>query len=224
MKKPAARAARGRVHKCSVCKKEGHRIEQCTRPAAKEIRRLRKENADFRGKSKRKVLRQESKWRKSPKIDGPWKEEATCLYKGKPAARIPTQTEVRRTRYAAQQIAVSLPSTDPDAVSWLLKHGWIKAPLKCEECNVKRFSDVLWDTDRPPHWRCKHCGVRVKIFDLSIFAGLRASPLELTALLGHYVSSNLTRCPSVPDMVRARLSKCTDSNHAHIHVSPCVLQ
>ncbi|CAL1167514.1 unnamed protein product [Cladocopium goreaui] len=203
MKKPASRNVRGRSPACSVCKSLGHRIEKCPHPAAKEILKLRKENSVLKKQSKRKVLRQEKKWRKAPKLDKEYRKKASALYKGKPAARLPSPAEIRRKQKHALDVSLNLPTTENTAASWLLDRQWIRSPTVCSECDRHVFSDLVWSQDRPPHWRCKHCGVRVKIYDLSIFTGLRVSPCELVKLIGLYVSSNLAHYPSVPDFVQA---------------------
>ena len=204
MKNPASRNVRGRSPACSVCKSLGHRIEKCPHPAAKEILKLRKENSVLKKQSKRKVLRQEKKWRKAPKLDKEYRKKASALYKGKPAARLPSPAEIRRKQKHALDVSLNLPTTENTAASWLLDRQWIRSPTVCSECDRHVFSDLVWSQDRPPHWRCKHCGVRVKIYDLSIFTGLRVSPCELVKLIGLYVSSNLAHYPSVPDFVQVQ--------------------
>eukprot|EP00435_Cladocopium_sp_Y103_P013099 s2152_g3.t1 len=207
LKRPAARGVHGRLHLCSVCKKIGHRIEKCPNPAAKLVLKLRKENGMLKEKSKRKVLRQESKHRKSPHLTGDHQKKATEMYKGKPAARLPAPAEVRRNRQDSMLHSLHLPSTEESAADWLQEHGWIACPEECLKCGRNSFSALIWSEDRPPHWRCNSygCGCRVKIFENSIFAGLRVTALQLVKLLGHYAASNLAVSPSVPDFVQVRM-------------------
>ena len=144
------------------------------------------------------------KWRKAPKLDKEYRKKASALYKGKPAARLPSPAEIRRKQKHALDVSLNLPTTENTAASWLLDRQWIRSPTVCSECDRHVFSDLVWSQDRPPHWRCKHCGVRVKIYDLSIFTGLRVSPCEWVKLIGLYVSSNLAHYPSVPDFVQVQ--------------------
>ena len=98
--------------------------------------------------------------------------------------------------------SLQLPTDETSAAAWLLSRGWIYSPDECIECEHTSFSELLWSSDRPPHWRCKSCECRAKMFDNSIFVGMRVSALELVKLLGHYVSTDLTQCPNVPDFVQ----------------------
>ena len=167
MKRPAARAVHGRVHKCSVCQKVGHRIERCPHPAAKQILSLRKENRVLNKASKRKVLRQEGKTRKGPTTSGDYRKKASAAYKGKPAARKASPAEIRRKKVSVSNF--SFPTTEEDSAVWLLQRGWLQQPRVCEKCDCRCFTDIVWNDQRPAHWRCKSCGNRVNLFHGSLF-------------------------------------------------------
>ena len=202
MKRPAARAVHGRVHKCSACHQVDHRIERCPHPAARQILRLRKENRILKRASKRHVLQQEAKTRKGPETTGTYRQKASSAYKGKPAARLPSPAEIRRRKQSVSNF--SFPNTEEDAVDWLLGRGWLKSPTVCDKCDCRSFTDLIWNASRRAHWRCKSCSNRFIVFYGSIFHGLRVSALELTQMLRQYVTCDLTKSPSVPDFVQVR--------------------
>ncbi|CAJ1451089.1 unnamed protein product [Effrenium voratum] len=74
------------------------------------------------------------------------------------------------------------------------------------ECGSHSLSNLLWPGYRPAHWRCLKCGVRLGLFALSIFAGLRCGAAALHRLLLKYVALDMSKSPKINDLIQtARL-------------------
>ena len=195
---------RGRSPACSVCKSLGHRIEKCPHPAAKRDPQAAQRKFCLEETIEEKGFETRKKMAKGSQVGQGIPKESFCLIQRQACCKIAFTSGDSSKTEACLGCVFDLPTTENTAASWLLDRQWIRSPTVCSECDRHVFSDLVWSQDRPPHWRCKHCGVRVKIYDLSIFTGLRVSPCELVKLIGLYVSSNLDHYPSVPDFVQVQ--------------------
>ena len=203
MKRPAQRGQGKQVHRCSVCSAVGHRINTCSHPAASKIRSLLQTVRKLsKGKSAKRVIRQESKNRLS-KQDKRVQHIARQkkAYSGQSQRRQPAPTEIRRNKPRVDLAQDALDS-QPNAVAWLLKKQFIHRPSRCDECGKRTFYEVMSSPSNAPHWRCK-CGKRFGYLGRSLFNGMKVSPVLLVQLLLAYVKADLQRQCKVPDLVQS---------------------
>ena len=203
MKRPAQRAQGKQTHLCSVCRSPGHRVNTCPHPAAARIRELQQQVQVLKKKQgcKQRVLRQETKNRKSPQdTSKSWKQKQQLLYSGRTTSRQASPAELRRKKPTNDLFGEAL-SSNESAVKWLLLHKFISKPSSCDSCGKKFFYEVFGCEERGPHWRCK-CGARFPYLSKSLFCGLKMSAVLLVSLLRMYVNVDLTMQCKVPDLVR----------------------
>ena len=202
MKRPAQRAQGKQTHLCSVCRSPGHRVNTCPHPAAARIRELQQQVQVLKKKQgcKQRVLRQETKNRKSPQdTSKSWRQKQQLLYSGRTMSRQASPAELRREKPTNDPFGEALCSNE-SAVRWLLLYKFICKPSSCDSCGKKFFYEVFGCEERGPHWRCK-CGARFPYLSKSLFCGLKMSALLLVSLLRMYVNVDLTTQCKVPDLV-----------------------
>ena len=160
VKQHSARARGLQKHRCSVCGETGHRIEKCTHSAAEKIRELKQEVRKLRrGKKARDVKRVEHKTRKKPQQSGSFRKAATVKYSGRPAVRVASPAEIRRTSTLKAEV-FALPETEQEAADWLRQYKIVKSPGTCEACSSRRWSGMVFNGHDSPHYRCLQCGKR----------------------------------------------------------------
>ena len=177
-------------------------MNTCSHPAADRIRELQQQVQVLKKRQgcKHKVLRQESKNRKSPQdARKTWRQQKKVLYSGRTTSRQATPAEIRRQRPQNDFFDKAFLSVE-SAVRWLLLYKFICKPLSCDACGKKFFYEVFGCQERGPHWCCK-CGARVPYLSKSLFSGLKICALLLAKLVRMYVTVDLTTQCKVTDLV-----------------------
>lgn len=218
MKRPASGRALGRQwHACSVCQQVGHRIDTCAHPAAERIKQLRAQVLSLTRQNPRKranAVRVENKQRKAPQ-DKRVKKKFDKRKKYNPRAmkRQASPAELRRLIPEENLLADALESEEA-AQKWLLQHGFVRRPKTCSQCEGSRWYSCFGSQSRPPHWRCKGCGLRENFFNQSLFCGIRATSLTVIKLLKAYCTEPWTTTPNVSNLVQAVHVGKTQCMHA----------
>ena len=218
MKRPATRAlGKQQIHRCGCCGASMHRLESCAYPGAKKMQQLQKIVATLKhgaAPQNKGVVRKEKKWRKSSKLSAKRAAKARAKYSKRTTTRKPSPAEVQRR---AQQGLPEKPRSRVAAIAWLLKYKFLRAPRACPQCSSRKVKKVFKCRGRPPHFRCSGgwtaCQTRIPLYQDSVFAGLRLSPVDLVDALYWYTKCSQSQCPWVTSCIAACTVGRTTAEH-----------
>lgn len=200
------------AHKCSLCGKTSHRLERCTLPGAKMVKKLQlkvKTLCQQVGRP-RKDTRVEKKQRKSAQKSGKWKLKARVQYGGqrsRVAAAKPSEARRKRGLF---------PSCQNEQEAWyqLTLDKVVPKVKTCHQCDSTRVSGPWMPSEsKPCHWRCLACDAQIPWLSNSVFATMRLSPLTLWKMIEGYCRQSQTQRPSVADVCQWAAVGKTQADH-----------
>ena len=151
MKRPASRCQGKQLHRCCVCHETGHRVDTCKHPAAQRLQELQSQLKQLKQRHglKHRVLRQESKNRKSPQDNRKtYRLKQQELYSGT-RVRHASPAEIRRQKSQHDLLQGALTS-EASSVQWLLQHKFIHRPRTCDACEQKKLYEVFESDHKGP--------------------------------------------------------------------------
>ena len=221
MKRPSGRSTGKQVHRCVLCGSQSHRLETCTLPGAEEFRKMRKSVSYLKRQSEsKKVLRVQTKNRKTPQKNSTFRLDAKKIYSGN---NVPSASSRPNQQRLKKNVDALTWKSDEDALSWLESTGFFTCPGQCSSCKKWNMLGPYFESGRAAHFRCTPCGTRAPWLAHTDWHGLRCSPLQLANLLSVYSRLDITKAASVADLVQfAQCGRCQERNLTDVFLfSPC---